>query len=222
MDPTDGPAPSYWVADVRAPNRRTWTVRKFVIFHVTVVVAYVPAFVVAVGLQRVINIPGMLATTSSEYNTYLGAEVLVFWIAIGWAMYQFLGRRFLGWEKGSGQMQPLPNHTAASRVAVLEQLAADTTWKPFGTWRAVRVDDRELDVDVGDDLIVALGPTQLLILTSGTEPALWYPYANVAIEEDGADRFQLMNPDGSLTLVRVDGPGVTALRNEVATGLNPV
>jgi ribosomal protein L40E len=71
-------------------------VKKPVIVIFSIIVGYVLGSLVAVALEIVgINIPAMLARRYSEYNTYLGGEVLVLTIFFGWAMYQVLARRFL-------------------------------------------------------------------------------------------------------------------------------
>ncbi len=42
-----------------------------------------------------LNIPAWFARTYTQYNSYQGAEVLLFMIVFGWVTYRILARRFL-------------------------------------------------------------------------------------------------------------------------------
>jgi hypothetical protein len=91
----------------------------------------------------------------------------------------------------------------------------NSTWEPLGSWRVVRLDDLELDVDVGQEVVLALGSTQLGLLT-GADPLIWIPYREVVVEDDGGGRFKLSGPDGAvMTLDWLNGPNVDGLRSEL-------
>lgn len=62
----------------------------------SIIVGWLLGTFFSVALHLVgINIPASLAKTYSQYNTYVGAEVLALTVLFTWAVYQVLARRFL-------------------------------------------------------------------------------------------------------------------------------
>jgi hypothetical protein len=89
----------------------------------------------------------------------------------------------------------------------------DRTWEPVGVWRVTSVHDKEVDFAVADQVTVALGRTQLLLLTADNQPVVWIPYAEAGIDPLSESRLRLSDPDGSVAdLMRMTGPNSEELR----------
>lgn len=72
---------------------------KVVLGVVSVVAGYLLATLAVTALHIAgLNIPAALARTYTQYNTYVGVEVLVFLIVFSVLLYRVVGRRVFHWK----------------------------------------------------------------------------------------------------------------------------
>jgi len=121
-------------------------VRRLLIGVMSVVVGYVLGTFVAVALHMAgINVAAGFARTASQYSTYAGAEVLVYSVVLGFAMYQVLARRFLprsqGAERSTSRLGAAIRHPSVLGLVVGWVLAVCTVvlypLALFMTWRFI-------------------------------------------------------------------------------------
>jgi hypothetical protein len=142
--------PYLWVIHHHRFGDRDWwhpqgvfVVKRTVIAVFSVIAGWLLGSIFAVSLAMVhINIPASMARTYSQYNTYLGAEILVFTVLLGWVIYQPLARRFLGRTADSRPyLERLPSwarHPSTRSLVIVWVVAPFTLLYPLAiyvSWR---------------------------------------------------------------------------------------
>lgn len=92
----------------------------------------------------------------------------------------------------------------------------DMRWQEAGMWQVVEANDTD-EVAAGDQVLVGLGPSQLLLVKpDGRTPQLWLPYEEVAIGLGNDGRVRLSDEVAYLAaLEHISGPDAKSLVESV-------